>query len=284
MSHSSPPRSRDALLLGLVLLGAASLAWAGAPSGLRAVADWKAPGIEPELSGVYPHPSDPNLYLVAANQRPAYAQGQKPMLAERLRGKLLTVDGRTGEVVRSLDLVGGDYGGVAYGAGRLYVSSLEPPEILGVDLDSGRVVSHIPIAGPAGGLEFDRERGLLIAQLFVGHPQLAVIDPRSGATIDSLWSDESAMGLAQVGGDLLCTWASGFDARAWSELRRLDPRTGRVLGRVPLTGGVHTAMARLDRTQAGADGFLSLVAVDRGSGRVVVRKYLYESAKLAWRN
>jgi len=267
-----------ALALGLVLLAAASLAWAGsAAEGLRAVADLKAPGIEPELSGIYPHPTDPGLYLVAANQRPAYRAGQKPMLDPKLRGKLLTVDGRTGKVVRSLDLVKGDYGDLAFGDGHLFVSSLEPAEILKVDLASGRVVSRIPIAGPAGGLEFDRDRGLLVAQLFLGHPQLAVIDPKTGATVDTLWSDESAMGLAKVGGDLLCTWASGFDGQAWSELRRLDAKTGRVQGRFALTGGVHTALAPLP------DGFLSLVAVDRDSGRVVVRKYSYEGGKVAWR-
>lgn len=288
MSHSFLANGRRgtlALILGLVLLG--SVAWAGTAGndigGLRVVADLQAPGIEPELSGIYPHPTDPNLYLVAANRRPAYRPGQKPMLPEELRGKLLTVDGRTGEVVRRLDLNGGDYGDLAFGDGHLYISSLEPAEILKVDLDNGRIVSRIPLAGPAGGLEFDRDRGVLVAQLFVGHPHLAVVDPKSGATVDTLWSDESAMGLAKVGGDLLCTWASGFDAQAWSELRLLDPKTGKVRGRVGLSGGVHTALAPLDRKVAGTDGFLSLVAVDRGTGRVAVRKYAYEGGKLAWR-
>jgi hypothetical protein len=92
------------------------------------------------------------------------------------------------------------------------------------------------------------------------------------------------MGLAKVGGDLLCTWASGFDAQAWSELRRLDPKTGRVLGRVALSHGVHTALAPLDRALAGTDGFLSLVAVDRGTGRVVVRQYAYSGARVPWRS
>ena len=287
MSHSFLTNGRRGtlvLILGIVLLGSA--AWAGnnaGDTGLRVVADLQAPGIEPELSGIYPHPTDPNLYLVVANKRPAYRAGQKPMLPEELRGKLLTVDGRTGEVVRRLDLNGGDYGDLAFGDGHLFISSLEPAEILKVDLDSGRIVSRIPLAGPAGGLEFDRDRGVLVAQLFVGHPHLAVVDPKTGATVDTLWSDESAMGLAKVNGDLLCTWASGFDAQAWSELRLLDPKTGKVQGRVALNGGVHTALAPLDRKVAGTDGFLSLVATDRGTGRVTVRKYAYETGKLSWR-
>ena len=276
-------RSRRTMTLALGLAAAvavlpllASQAGAAAAS-LRVVQELKAPGVEPELSGIYPHPTDETLYYVVANQRPAYRPSQKAMLPAQYRGKLLTVDGRTGEVVQTLALADGDYGDLAFGGGHLFVSSLEPAEILKVDLAAGRIVARFPLAGPAGGLEYDRDRNLLVAQLFVGHPHLAVIDPATGATVDTLWSDESAMGLAKVGGDLLCTWASGFDEHAKSELRLLDPATGKVIGRTPLAGGVHTAMA-----PAGSDAFMVLVATDRANGTVAVRKYAYDGARMAW--
>ncbi|KAK0038794.1 hypothetical protein Bpfe_031511 [Biomphalaria pfeifferi] len=60
------------------------------------------------------------------------------------------------------------------------------------------------------------------AQLFIGFPHLAVVEMKTGATVETLWSDESAMDIAQVSGDWLCTWASGFDKQANSELRLLD--------------------------------------------------------------
>lgn len=250
-------------------------------TGLVVLDELRAPGLEVELSGIYPHPTQDHLYFVAANRTPVYRAGQRPMLPARYRGKLLTVDGRSGAVVRAFDLVGGDYGDLASDGRHLYVVSLRPPEILKIDPATGAVVKRIPISGPAGGLEYDREAGVLIAQLFVGHPHLAVIDPRSGAVVDTRWSDESAMGLARVDGDLLCTWASGFDEHASSELRLLDRSTGHVLGRVALDR-VHSAMAPLDPRVAGTAGFMALTRSSRDPGPVVVRRYAYRHGTVAW--
>lgn len=280
LSHDRSRRTKTlafGVALALAVLSLLAGQAAAATGTLNVVVDLKAPGVEPELSGIYPHPTNEDLYYVAANRRPAYRPGQAPMLAAELRGKLLTVNGATGAVVGSIALNDGDYGDLAFGAGHLFVSSLDPAEILKVDLASGRVVARFPLAGPAGGLEYDSQRNLLVAQLFVGHPHLAVIDPTTGATVDTLWSDESAMGLAKVGGDLLCTWASGFDEHAKSELRLLDQASGKVIGRAPLAGGVHTAMA-----PAGDNAFVVLVATDRASGRVAVRKYSYDGTQVAW--
>ncbi len=278
MKPSSPNPSRSyvpALLILAVVMLCAVLAFAPQSTArertapfaeLTLVAEHQAPGRIEELSGIYPHPQDANLYYAVANQGPVYRQGDTPKLPLAHRGKLLTVT-HEGKVLRSTDLVGGDYGDLAWGDGHLFIASLEPAEILKFDLASEKIVARFPLPGPAGGLEFDAERGVLYAQLFVGHPQLAVIDAKTGAVADSLWSDESAMGLAKVKGDLLCTWSNGFTASSFSELRLLDPKSGRVLARQPLDG-VHTSLAPT------ADGFLSLVL--RGTqGDVVVRRYTY---------
>ena len=248
---------------------------------LVAVAEYKVPALESEVAGIYPHLTDDNLYLIAANKHPAYRAGQKPMLPVQYRGKLLTVNRHTGQIVNSFDLIDGDYGGIAYGENHLFISRLEPSEILKVNPTNGKIVQRIPISGPAGGLEYDKDKSVLIAQLYVGYPHLAVIDPKSGATTATLWSDESAMDLKKVDGDLLCTWVSGFDTRAFSELRLIDQQTGKVKGRITLDK-VHSSLAPLDKKVGGIEGFISLVSLDKESGKVGIRKYSYTRDAVRW--
>lgn len=251
--------------------------------GLYIIGEFPAPGLESELSGISPHPSDESLYFVVANRNPTYKAGQKPKLQETHRGRLLTIQRDTGKVVKSLEIVGGDYGGMAFAQGHLFISSLNPPEVLKVVPDTGEIVKRIPLASPAGGLAYDEDRGVLIAQLFVGSPGLAVIELESGATTQMLWSDENAMGLSKVGPMWLCTWASGFDPHAFGELRRLSPQTGRVTGRIPLDA-VHFATAPLTREIGGGKGFMSMRAVDRTSGEVSIRYYGFDERKVSWAN
>ncbi len=237
--------------------------------------------LESEVAGIHPHPTRDDLFLVAANSRPSYQRGQHSVLPAKYRGNLLVVNRRSGSVERAIPLGGVNYGGLAYGNGLLYVSSLDPAEIVKVDLDAGRILGRIAIAGPAGGLEYDSSRGRLLAQLYVSHPSLAVVNPKTGVTEATLWSDENAMDLAQVSGDLLCTWTSSFDGQAVGELRRIDAATGKVLGRMPLRE-VHTSMAALDKQVAGVDGFISLVRLDEASGKVGVWKYGYDRSAVVW--
>jgi hypothetical protein len=256
---------------------AAPRAPAGEDPGLRAavrqVEEWKTPGLEAELSGLLPHPTDANLYYVLSNAQPPYRPGQTPRLAPEHRGKLLTVDKRTGEIVRSVALVDDDYGGMAYGEGYLWIATTNGAEILKVDPVTFSIVRRFPLSSPAGGLEYDPDRRVLIAQLYVGHPHLAMIDMRTGAVTRTLWSDESAMGLVKVDGDWLCTWATGWDPGSLSELRVIDQETGHIRARMPVDG-VHTVLA------PGGDPerrtFLTLVTVDSRSGETVIRKFSYD--------
>jgi hypothetical protein len=267
--------------IGLQVTSATKRAANAAAKGITFIEDYRVLGLEMELAGIYPHPTDDALYFVATNKNPVYQASQRPMLPVQYRGKLLTVNRHTGHVTHVFDLVDGAYGGIAYGENHLFVVSLAPPEILKVEPTNGEIKARIPISAPAGGLEYDKDRAVLIAQIFVSDPHLAVIDPKSGVTVETLWSDENAMGLAKVNGDLLCTWASGFDEHAFSELRLLDQTTGKVTGRLPLEG-VHTSLAPLHKGVAGVDGFISLVSVDRASGKVAIRKYGYTSSVAAW--
>lgn len=245
----------------------------GLRAAVRQVEEWKTPGLEAELSGLLPHPTDANLYYVLSNAEPPYRPGQTPRLAPEHRGKLLTVDKRTGGIVRSVALVNDDYGGMAYGEGYLWIATTNGAEILKVDPTTFSIVRRFPLSSPAGGLEYDPERRALIAQLYVGHPHLAVVDVRTGAVTRTLWSDESAMGLVKVDGDWLCTWTSGWDPGSLSELRVIDQQDGHIRARMRVDG-VHSVLA------PGGDAerrtFLTLVTVDSHSGETVIRKFSYD--------
>src|ERR1700682_2708340 len=59
---------------------------------VRVIDEYQTPGLESELSGIYAHPSNDDLYYVLANLKPPSRYGQQPMLPAEYRGKLLTVN------------------------------------------------------------------------------------------------------------------------------------------------------------------------------------------------
>jgi outer membrane protein assembly factor BamB len=248
---------------------------------VHVIEDYKTPGIEAELSGIYPHPTDAKLYYVLTNAKPPYRYGQKPMLAPEFRGKLLTVEKSTGRIVGAVKIADDDFGGLVFAEGNLYAATTRGAEILKLDPKTFAVLARFRLPSPAGGLGYDKERGVLIAQLYVGYPHLAVVDLKTGAIKGSLWSDESAMGLAKVDGDYLCTWASGWDAGSFSELRILDQATGRVKERMKLDG-VHTAIAP-DRGSNGEPAFISVMTVNSQTGATIIRKFAYARQTTAQR-
>ncbi|HSR51005.1 MAG TPA: hypothetical protein VLV83_09250 [Acidobacteriota bacterium] len=265
------------LLLVIVLSVIAALAGSAADDqklkqSVKLIDEFKSPGLEAEISGVFPHPTDPDLYYALANLKPPYRHGQTPKLPEEYRGKLLTVN-RAGEVLKAVEMAQDDFGGMAMAKGHLYVALTAGAEILKVDPDNGAIVDRFPLPSPAGGLGYDAERNALIAQLYVGHPHLAVVDLDSGQVRQNLWSDESAMGLAKVDGDYLCTWASGWDPGSFSELRVLSQDTGHVLSRIRLDL-VHSSLAPAT-DEEGEPAFISLVTLDSQNGDTAIRKYAY---------
>lgn len=243
---------------------------------LKVVEEYKTPGLETELSGIYPHPTDNNLYFVVTNGRPTYKPTMKPMLPVALRNKLLTVN-RDGKVVKVQDLPdgGGLFGDLAYGDGHLWLGPLDPPALWKLNLETGKVVARYPLPGPAGGMEFDRDRGQLIVSMYVGHPHLSLVDAKTGAVVKSIWGDENCQGLKKVDGDWITVYASSWDADAYSELWVLDQETGKPKSRLRMTG-IHAAMAPLDKKVAGFDGFMTLVHTGSAvTGETVIRRFRY---------
>jgi hypothetical protein len=269
--------SVSAVVLGLAFTVAPALSADKAPLGsqVRLIDEYKTPGIESELSGIYPHPTDDNLYYVLANRKPPYRYGQKPMLPAEYRGKLLTVN-RSGKVMKAVSIVDDDFGGLTFVDGVAYIATTNSAEILKTNPDTGAILARFQLPSPAGGLDYDKDRKALIAQLYVGHPHLAVVDPSNGQIKESLWSDESAMGLIKVAGDWLCTWASGWDPGSFSELRLIDQTDGHVQSRMKLDR-VHSSMAPALVGQRAA--FISLVTMDSATGQTVIRRYTYNNGR-----
>jgi len=242
--------------------------------------EYKAPGLETELSGIYPHLTDNNLYYVITNGKPQYKPTMKPMLPETFRNKLLTVN-RDGKVVKVMELPdgGGLFGDLKYGDGYMWLGPLDPPMLWKLDLNSGHVVARYPLPGPAGGMDFDPSSHLVYVQSYVGHPHLAVVDARTGVVVRSLWSDENCQGMARVDGDMLTVWTSSWEQDAYTELWHLDEQTGRPKMRLRLDG-VHAAMAPLDPNVAGYSGFMTLMHKGSAvSGETVIRRYRYVSER-----
>jgi cytochrome c peroxidase len=279
--YALPEGYRRFQVLLFAVFGALLVVLSGTAPAVSGVAvelvdEFKTPGVETELSGIYPHLTDDNLYYVVTNGRPTYRPTMKPMLPERLRNKLLTVN-RNGEVVAVMDIPdgGGLFGDLKYGDGHLWLGPLDPPALWKLNLDSGQIVARYPLPGPAGGFEFDADRSVIYVQNYVGHPQLVVVDPSTGSVLDALWSDENCQGMAKVAGDLLTVWSSSWEADAYSELWVLDEVTGKPKERVRLEG-LHAAMAPIRRAVAGFDGFMTLVHKASGdTGETVIRRYRY---------
>lgn len=258
-----------------VLLATASFADSGAlTQRFKMTAQYASPGLEAEISGIHPHPTIAGAYYALVNKSPPYRPGQNRMIDERHGGAIVTVD-QNGKILKSVHLADDDFGGLAFAKGRYYASLTMAAEIVEFDPESGKITRHIPLPSPAGGLDYDPDRDAFVAQLYVQHPQLAIVDRESGSIVQSLWSEESAMGLVKVAGDWLCSWASGWDPGSISELRVINQQNGTVEERVVLDK-VHSSMAPMlpDRSR-----FMVLVTLDQESGKTAIREYAYVNGR-----
>jgi len=114
-----------------------------------------------------------------------------------------------------------------------YLWQIADARIQKVDPRSGEVVATIP--APANG----RDSGLTWAEgtLWVGEyraRKIHQIDPNTGAILRTIESDRFVTGVSWVNGEL---WHGTLEAEQ-SELRRVDPETGKVLEQLDMPGGV----------------------------------------------
>jgi glutamine cyclotransferase len=143
--------------------------------------------------------------------------------------KLNALDPDSGKPLRSLDIAAD--AGTAFDGEHLFQIAGE--QINKIDPQSGRVLATIP--APGGGTD----SGLTWAEgtLWVGQyraRKIHQINPDTGAILRTIESNRFVTGVTWVDGDL---WHGTWEEDQ-SELRRIDPTTGKVLEAVEMPPGV----------------------------------------------
>jgi glutamine cyclotransferase len=142
--------------------------------------------------------------------------------------KLNALDPDTGERVRAIDAAA--HAGTAFDGHHLF--QLSGDRIQKIDPNTGRVLGSIPAPGGGGS-------GLAWAEgtLWMGqyrNRKIFQLDPRTGEILRTIESNRFVTGVTWVDGEL---WHATFEGDE-SDLRRVDPHTGRVLEKLDLPSGV----------------------------------------------
>lgn len=142
--------------------------------------------------------------------------------------KLNALDPESGGMVRSLDVPA--HAGTAFDGRHLF--QIAESRIQKIDPETGRVLHTIPAPGGGG------DSGLAWAEgtLWVGQYQdrkIHQVDPETGAVLRTIESNRHVTGVSWVEGEL---WHATWEGDE-SELRRIDPRTGKVLERLEMPPG-----------------------------------------------
>jgi glutamine cyclotransferase len=166
--------------------------------------------------------------------------------------KLNALDPVSGKTVRSI-AVPAD-AGTAFDGQHLF--QLAEKHIQKIDPKTGRVLATIPAPGGGG------DSGLTWAEgtLWVGHyrdRKIYQIDSQTGAILRTIKSNRFVTGVTWVDGEL---WHGTWEGDE-SELRRVDPQTGKVLETLTMPPGVNVSGLESD----GVDRFF---CGGGGSGKV----------------
>jgi glutamine cyclotransferase len=142
--------------------------------------------------------------------------------------KLNAFDPESGETVRTIDAAA--HAGTAFDGHHLFQLSGE--HIQKIDPKTGRVLNTIPAPGGAGS-------GLAWAEgtLWMGqyrNRKIHQIDPNTGAVLRTIESNRFVTGVTWVDGEL---WHATMEDEQ-SDLRRIDPQTGKVLEALDMPPGV----------------------------------------------
>lgn len=143
--------------------------------------------------------------------------------------RLNAFDPESGQALRSIDVAA--HAGTAYDGRHFF--QLAQDRIHKVDPDTGQVLASIP--APGGG----RDSGLTWAEgtLWVGQyreRKIHQIDPETGAILRTIESNRFVTGVTWVDGEL---WHATWEADQ-SDLRRVDPQSGKVLEKLDMPAGM----------------------------------------------
>ena len=159
-------------------------------------------------------------------------------------GNLIAFDPASGEVRRTIDVAA--HAGTAFDGQHLF--QLAEDRIQKIDPRTGKVLSTIP--APGGG----SDSGLAWAEgtLWVGQyraRKIHQVDPATGAILRTIESNRFVTGVTWVDGEL---WHGTWEGDE-SDVRRVDPRTGKVLEKLTMPPGTHVSGLESD----GGDRFFA---------------------------
>jgi glutamine cyclotransferase len=143
--------------------------------------------------------------------------------------KMHAFDPESGKMLHSIGVVAD--AGTAFDGEHLY--QLAADRIQKIDPKSGRVLSTIPAPGSGS------DSGLTWAEgtLWVGQyrdRKIHQVDPKTGAILRTIESNRFVTGVTWVDGEL---WHGTWEGEE-SDVRRIDPQTGKVLERLELPAGM----------------------------------------------
>ena len=166
--------------------------------------------------------------------------------------KLNALDPASGKTLRSIDVAAD--AGTAFDGEHLF--QLAADRIQKIDPKTGRVLATIPAPGGGG------DSGLTWAEgtLWVGQyrdRKIHQVDPKTGAILRTIKSNRFVTGVTWIDGEL---WHGTWEGDE-SELRRVDPRTGKVLEKLEMPPGVNVSGLESD----GGDRFF---CGGGGSGKI----------------
>jgi len=145
---------------------------------------------------------------------------------------LNALDPASGKMLRSIDVAA--HAGTAFDGQHLF--QIAEARIQKIDPKTGHVLATIPAPGGGG------DSGLAWAEgtLWVGQyreRKIHQVDPQTGAILRTIESNRFVTGVSWIDGEL---WHATWEGDE-SDLRRVDPRTGKVLEKLKLPPGVNVS-------------------------------------------
>jgi glutamine cyclotransferase len=142
--------------------------------------------------------------------------------------KLIALDPDSGKPQRTIDVA--SHAGTAFDGKHLY--QIAEDRIHKIDPGSGHILATIPAPGNGG------DSGLAWAEgsLWVGQHRdrkIHQINPETGAILRTIESNRVVTGVTWVDGEL---WHGTWEGEE-SDIRRIDPQTGKVLERLDMPAG-----------------------------------------------
>lgn len=142
---------------------------------------------------------------------------------------LNAIDPTSGKTMRTIEVAA--HAGTAFDGKHLF--QISEDRIQKIDLETGRVLSTIPAPGGGGDSGLAWAEGTLWVGQYRGQ-KIYQIDPQTGAVLRTIESDRVVTGVTWVDGEL---WHGTWEGDE-SDLRRLDPETGKVLEELDMPPGV----------------------------------------------